>query len=133
MPRSLQQRRPPVLRMLERLQVAPRPAAVAIGDFSVNFSATSTVVAQGQPARLRVVDAIAAILGRVVRAALCPQLHPRAELNVGPVVQILASSTVLLTVRIHGDDMRLGLAHEQKRAHICSRREAATDQAERGY
>ena len=26
--------------------------------------------------------------------------------------------------------MRLGLAHEQKRAHICSRREAATDQAE---
>ena len=115
------------LRTLERLQVAQRPgAAVATGD----FSATNTVVARCQvPARLRVDGSVAAILGRVVRA-LCPQLHPCAELNVGPVVVPLAISTALLTVRIDGEDMRLGLAHEQKRAHMCSRREAATDQLE---
>ena len=51
-----------LLRMLERLQVAPRPATVAIGDFSVNFSATSTVVAQGQLARLRVVASAALLV-----------------------------------------------------------------------
>eukprot|EP00964_Phaeocystis_antarctica_P017994 scaffold9992_cov64-Phaeocystis_antarctica.AAC.2 len=42
----------------------------------------------------------------------------------------LATSPVLLTVRILGEDKCLGFAHEHKSPHIRSRCEAATDQAE---
>tara|TARA_B100000767_G_C19335130_1_gene357330 strand:- start:265 stop:453 length:189 start_codon:yes stop_codon:yes gene_type:complete len=58
------------------------------------------------------------MLFRGVRAALCPQLHPRAELDVGIVILALAISPFLLTVRIHGEEMRLGRVRVRVRVRV---------------
>ena len=48
----------------------------------------SARVARCQLARLRVVGEVVAMLFRGVRAVLCLQLHPRAELDVGIVIYL---------------------------------------------